>query len=206
MPSVTVKNDSRIDLVVQLGTADTVLCHAFLKRGQQVSWTVGPAPPWGWTIWAHMSNEDDTTWGDILLAPILAGGVVVAAAVGAGMAAFLTPLVAGAGAGAALLGGPVLIVGEAAFVAAGNAALNELAAVVSEQIMELLQHQTIDQTFVKIKSSGWFSTTGYTFGHNRCQITGGLQIYIEVSKDANGEQTLTNKPQVRGSPLVATPF
>jgi len=195
--SITCKNNSNIPLVVQIGTIG-VHRHAHLKVGEEVSFKIGPGMPLvGWTIWAHISEDskDDTSWGDILLAPILAASSVVLAVASAGVTAYFSA--AAAGAGAALLGGPIMIVGEAAFVAGTTTIMT---GVVGAQIKQALEKLDIPQSHLKLKSSNWSSTVG-----QRCQITGGMKVAFKMGKDASGEAQIKSG-KVVGCPLKAAAY
>ena len=190
---ITIRNESTIPLVVQLGTIG-VHRHAHLKSGEEVHFKVGPGAFGGWTIWAHMSvdDKDDTTWGDVLIGPIVALGTVLLSAVTAGLGAYLA-----AGVGALAMVGPVTIVGEAAAAAAGTTLLTD---VVAAQLKEAITQLPVGEDQVKLRSMGWKSLFG-----QRCKITGGVKIELEFGQDGAGNTILKNTKNV-GTPLIATKY
>ena len=190
---ITIRNESTIPLVVQLGTIG-VHRSAHLKSGEEVHFTVGPGAFGGWTIWAHMSvdDKDDTTWGDVLVGPIVALGTVLLSAVTAGIGAYMA-----AGIGAMAMVGPVAIVGEAAAAAAGTSLLTD--AVVA-QLKEAITEIPIGEDQLRLRSMGWKSLFG-----QRCKITGGVKLHLEFEKDDAGNPILKNTKNI-GTPLVATKY
>mgnify|MGYP001216553655 CR=1 FL=1 len=190
--SITVRNDSNIPLVIQLGTIG-VHRHSFLKPDEEVTWGIGPGLPFtGWTIWCHYATEDDTTWGDIIYGPAIAVGTVLAAAVSGGVAAY-----AAAGIGASAMIGTGAIIAEGSFVGAGVALSKEALTNLKNAISSL----PISEQYFKLKSSGWSSTIS-----QRCRITGGMKIETAFSKPNEDNEVEFVSATNIGTPLEATSY